>query len=310
MDGAVSAGRPTWSALPARVRNGFERWTGAPVVGFKVASGGFSPGVVGTVRLIDRRRLFVKAASSAPNPFTPELYRREIEVNRLLPRWCEAPALRGVLDIDGWLLLAFDVVDGSMLDVQDRAQVSAVVEAIISNGEHVISSSNIRTADNVLGGEFDSWARLLRRTDAALDSWSMRHVRRLASIESNWRTHLCGHALVHGDLRPDNVMVYEASVTRIDWAWGHRGAAIFDLLCFLLYAEVDGAASTYGLVEDASNRTRTTSEATDCLLAALAGWYTESSLKPPAPGLPTLRAVQGRTARIARRWVARRLALR
>jgi len=43
------------------------------------------------------------------------------------------------------------------------------------------------------------------------------------------------------------------------------------------------------------------------LVCALAGYLTERSLRPPPPGLPTIRAFQAAHAVIGRRWLAERL---
>ena len=40
------------------------------------------------------------------------------------------------------------------------------------------------------------------------------------------------------------------------------------------------------------------------LMCALAGYFTQRSLEPPPPGLPTLRAFQAANGEAARRWLA------
>jgi hypothetical protein len=39
-------------------------------------------------------------------------------------------------------------------------------------------------------------------------------------------------------------------------------------------------------------------------VCAMAGFFTERALRPPPPGLPTLRAFQAAQGEIARRWLA------
>jgi hypothetical protein len=43
------------------------------------------------------------------------------------------------------------------------------------------------------------------------------------------------------------------------------------------------------------------------LVCALAGYLTETSLRPPPPGLPTIRPFQAAHATIARHWLTQRL---
>ena len=42
-------------------------------------------------------------------------------------------------------------------------------------------------------------------------------------------------------------------------------------------------------------------------VCALAGYFTERSLRPPPPGLPTVRAFQAAQGEVTRRWLAQLL---
>ena len=56
---------------------------------------------------------------------------------------------------------------------------------------------------------FGGWAELaaLDRPPEGLDTWSARHLDRLAELESGWRDAVAGSTLLHGDVRSDNLLV-------------------------------------------------------------------------------------------------------
>jgi len=45
-------------------------------------------------------------------------------------------------------------------------------------------------------------------------------------------------------------------------------------------------------------------EALAAIVCALAGYFTERSLQPPPPGLPTVRRFQAAQGEVTRRWLA------
>ncbi|MFD0360269.1 phosphotransferase [Nocardia sp. GCM10030253] len=52
-----------------------------------------------------------------------------------------------------------------------------------------------------------------------LDEWSLRHLDRLAELESTWWTAAAGETLLHTDLRPDNMLLgSDGTVVVVDWA--------------------------------------------------------------------------------------------
>jgi hypothetical protein len=59
----------------------------------------------------------------------------------------------------------------------------------------------------------------------------------------------------------------------------------------------------------ASSRSGRTADphAVTALVCVLAGYLTERSLRPPPPGLPTIRAFQAGLATVTRQWLAERL---
>ena len=85
-----------WADLPEQLRGWVGEVLGSAVVEAVSQPGGFSPGTADRVRTADGTKAFVKAVSTAQNPDSPGLHRREIEVLRTLAGVAAVPQLAGM----------------------------------------------------------------------------------------------------------------------------------------------------------------------------------------------------------------------
>jgi hypothetical protein len=109
-----------------------------PVSEVFACQGGMSPGCV--VILRGRRdRVFVKAVGRDLNPRTPELYRHEAAVVRLLPDVEYRPALRGVYDDGDWVAIALEAIGGEHPDMTDPVQLRAVRDQLARQSAELAS---------------------------------------------------------------------------------------------------------------------------------------------------------------------------
>jgi Ser/Thr protein kinase RdoA (MazF antagonist) len=179
-----------------------------------------------------------------------------------------------------------------------------------------------------LGADFTGW-RVLARTpgDDRLDPWSRAHLAELAALEATWERHAAGDTLLHADLRADNLLLSRAGagerlsdvradgrlsgdgdadpqVVVVDWPHACRGAAFVDLVCFApSVAMQDGPGPPELLARSRAGR-KASRESVAAVVCALAGYFTERSLQPAPPGLPTLRAFQAAQGEVTCRWLA------
>jgi aminoglycoside phosphotransferase (APT) family kinase protein len=305
-DAATVAPRLGWAGLPEPVRQAFEERAGAPVGQATLASGGFSPGFAGLVELRDGRRLFVKAAGPELNVESVRLLRQEAAVAAKLP----GPArLHWSQTVGDWVVLAFAEVLGVPPPARwSPAGLAGVLDTLRSLAD--LPTDGLPTVVDLFGEEIRGWRILAESAEDRLDRWSRANLDRLVRLEDSWPAAAAGSGLLHADVRADNMLLTEAGVVLVDWAYACSGAAIFDVLMFLVSAARDGidCPATEVLLD------RLVSDydpaAVDSLLAALAGWYTERSLAPQVPGLPTLRSFQAGHAAAARRWLRHRLPAR
>jgi hypothetical protein len=305
--------RPSWSALPAAVRAGIEDVLGGTVVGSADQTGGFTPGFAGRLRLTDGRRAFAKAIGPELTPIGPRLYRQEIAVAAPLPAGVPAPRLLGSYDED-WVALVFEDIAG-----RNPAQpwVPAELERVLAAATELAARltpapvAAPRLADDA---EFTGWRQLAADPPDAFpaaehDAWLRARLPGLAELESRWPEAVDGDALLHGDLRDDNMLLTrDGRVLFVDWPEARVGASFADLVFMLPSVAVGGGpepaevASTHPLLRDVAVRRLAPA------VAAVAGYFVGKSLLPPPVGVPTVRRFQHDQGVHAVRWLRQLLA--
>ena len=313
MTGPAAEGvRVDWERVPGPVRTAIEEVCGAPVAEARTQPGGFSPGLAARVRCANGARFFVKAASAQANPDTPGLHRQEGRVLAALEpliagRDLPIPRLRGVVDRPPWVALVLDDVAGRQPALPwlatELEQVVAVLDRLA--GALTPAPVTVPTAAERLGGEYTGWRTLVTSPDRdRLDQWSRRHLDRLADMEATWAEHAAGDTLLHADIRADNLLLTGRGPVVVDWPWACRGAAAVDLVLFAPSVAMQGGPAPAGLIALSRHGRATSRETLAALVCGMAGYLTRQALRPPPPGLPTVRAFQAAQGTAARRWLA------
>jgi aminoglycoside phosphotransferase (APT) family kinase protein len=319
--------RVPWQDLPADVRDWVTGSLGSAVIAAASQPGGFSPGAACRLRLADGRRAFVKAVSASANPQSPAMHRREGMVAAALPPQVPAPALLGQYDDGEWVALLFGEVDGvPPAEPWQLPQLTQVLDAIaemhrICTPSPVVTVSGVAeylaedlrgwrelAAGGQAGPERDRLAGPGPRSDllARLDSWSLRHLDRLAELESRWADAAAGPTLLHGDLRADNMLITDDSVVFVDWPHACTGAPWFDVVAFAPSVAMQGGPDPEWVLGRAQSAHGADPAAVTAAVAGIAGYFTRQALLPAPPGLPTVRAFQAAQGEHARAWLRRR----
>jgi aminoglycoside phosphotransferase (APT) family kinase protein len=301
--------RLAWDDLPPAVHAGVGSLLGSPVVSVRPCVGGFSPGAACAVTLAYGGRAFVKAVSPAQNPHTPDMYRQEAANHAWLPAHPAVPALLGTYDDGEWVALAFELVDaGTPALPWVASELSTALRAV----------GAVRTAAGALGGgvrqveeqyaeDFTAWRTFAGGAPLdGLDAWSLAHLDRLAELEAGWAAYAAGSALLHTDLRADNLLVRGDDAWVVDWAWLCAGAEWVDTVLIAPSVALQGGPPPEALLASASPSAP--AEGVLAVAVALAGFFTARALEPPLPGLPTVRAHQARSGAACREWLGRLLA--
>ena len=222
----------------------------------RTQEGGFSPGVAARLVLADGGRAFVKAVSPERNAVTPSVYRREARIVAAIPPAAPVPRLLWMLDDDpdGWVVLAFEDVEGRQPSLPWRDhELDLVLEAMAALAADLTPSPLrpplVADAAEAFGGVDDlSWASLVAVPNPALDPWSARHLERLAALEASAGEAARGDTLQHFDIRADNLLLSADGVWIVDWPHAHIGQPWVDLVWFAPSVTMQGGPLPEDLV--------------------------------------------------------------
>jgi hypothetical protein len=109
---------------------------------------------------------------------------------------------------------------------------------------------------------------------------------------------LDGGALLHLDVRSDNVCLHDGRAVLVDWNWATVGNPDLDLFAWLPSLHAEGGPPPEEIATGGGQ-----------LAAALAGFLCAHAGRPPIPAAPRVRPDQVMQARIALPWAARALGL-
>ncbi len=294
------------------MRAAIEQVCGAPVIEARDKPGGFSPGMAARVRCADGTEWFVKAASAEVNPHTPRLHRQEANVLAGLDPLIAAgrlpvPRLHGTAESGPWFALVVEDVAGRQPALPWRDGELGAVLAALDRMTATLTPApvTVPAISEYLGTDFTGW-RALSRTpgDDRIDPWSRARLPELAALEATWAAHAAGETLLHADLRADNLLLARDGVMIVDWPHACRGDAVVDLVFFAPSVAMQGGPEPAALLARSQAGRTASPEALKAVVCALAGYFTERSLRPAPPGLPTVRRFQAAQGEVARRWLA------
>ncbi|MGN9786732.1 phosphotransferase [Nonomuraea sp. ZG12] len=297
----AAGARVPWAEVHPGVRAAVEKLLGGPVAEAVTQQGGFSPAAAVRLRGADGRRLFVKAVGPEPNPEAVRIYRAEARIAAALPASVPAPRLLTSFEVDGWVVLAFEDVEGRHPALPWRRDELDRVRSAVERMSAELTPSPIDAPPiaEAFGASFHGWRGLCAGDATGLDPWALRHLDALAGLESGWAEAAAGDTLLHGDVRADNVLLTPERVYVVDWPWACVGAPWFDVVAMLPSIGMQGGPPPHELFSDPD-------PGVTKVIAALTGYFVSQGRQPPPPGLPTLRAFQRAQGVVALEWLRRR----
>jgi aminoglycoside phosphotransferase (APT) family kinase protein len=301
--------RVNWEDLPGSVRDAIEQRLGGRVVEAVTQPEGFSPGLAARLRLDDGRRAFVKAVSEKANPDSPEMHRREARIVADLPASAPVPRLLWTYDEAGWVALGFEDVDGRHPGAQWTVSYLTLVVDTLKKMATDLTPSPVATeatASEAFEHGVNGWRSALMKGEHRLDPWCLKHLARLADLESLAPAAAAGETLLHFDTRADNMLIAGDRVFVLDWPSARIGAAFVDWLIMAPSVAMQGGPrpdqfmSRFDLSGISTQRF-------DAILCSAAGYFVVHALDPAPPGIPTVRAFQAAQGVIALEWLRQRL---
>lgn len=302
--------RLTWQQIPDRVRRAVEASLGAAVVEARSQEGGFSPGAAARLRLANGGTAFVKALGVDVHEPSVGLYRVEADTMPRLPAGLPVPRLLDVYDDGEWVALLYEEVDGRQPTVPWRPdELERVARTLADLGAALQPTPwpDARGFADIYGSLLEAWRRLAAGPAAELEPWLRGRLEELAGRGTDLGGLVRGDALLHTDIRSDNLLLTpDGGVVVLDWGWTCNGAPWLDVVLFALTVPLEGGADAEALVR-AHPLTRDVPPPwiDAILLTSIAHLWLESQL-PESLAMPGARASQRAYADATIRWLRRR----
>ncbi|MGS2645453.1 phosphotransferase family protein [Streptosporangium sp. G12] len=215
--------KPQWDDLPSSARHTVEQQIGQVLKAESVTKG-LMPGIAARLHAEDGGTVFLKAVSTA-SP-AASLYERERRVGTVLPPGLPAPRLRWSGEVEGWIVLLHEYVDGRDADLSPGSpDVPLVLDtlAVLNEALTPCPGDVPDVAANIAMLQAKA-ARLLTLPPEELPHRAMYET----ALDKLSPDALDGDTLLHYDLHSGNFRIDDGRPYVIDWAFAARGAAWID----------------------------------------------------------------------------------
>ncbi len=269
---------------------------GAQPLEWTPRAGGYSTAERYSVALDDGRRVFVKAADAE---HMAEWLRREHEVYVSL-RGSFIPELIGFDDDGVRPLLVIEDLCHADWAARWTAERVALVRAALDELHASPPPPNTRPVRETYGGWFGRWHTIAADPEPFLSlglrSRAWLDERLPAIIEAADAAPLDGDAVVHLDVRSDNLCTLDDRAVLVDWNFVSFAAPELDLAAWACSLALEGGPPPWELLPDSPG-----------FAAFLSGIFGATAGLPPPETAPTVREFQARQLAVALDWVDRDL---
>ena len=318
--------KPAWSVVPEAVRRLTAETLGSPVRRAMRVWGGYGPTPTYRLRLADGRRAFFKGVWPRSDEF-PRLaiaqeelvYRR---IGHLIVPW--APAFYGSFHVDGWHVLLLEDLGPKSAPPWTPTLARTVTRAFADFHRTTLGidlPAWLPSAAEHMAWDGQAWKRMLdagklnaiaaMAGDAAGDAlrWLEAALPTLAEAGGVLTEAGKPHALLHMDLRSDNLRWRDGRLRMFDWPVACAGPTEYDIAAYAQGVTAEGGPEAADIMSWYAEGVPVRPEVLDAAVTALAGFFAERAPQPELPGLPRLRRFQRRQLQVTLPWAAQRLHL-
>lgn len=253
-------------------------------------AGGYTPAMRQLATLADGSTAFVKTPTSDVTRF---MLLAEIAAYEAMG---PQPFCAKVLDASPARLVLEDLRHGHWPPPWRDGDIARVLDTMaVVAATRVPSLPEFRS---LWGGSIDMWAHVDVDAVAAL-GFDRHRIARLTDAGRAIEAHadFGGDALVHVDLRSDNLCLLRDRVVLVDWNNACRGQAGFDVVGWAPSLTLEGGPQPWDLAPDAALHH----------VAFLTGYFARNAPRPAIPDAPRVRPFQLAQLRICLPWFARLL---
>ncbi len=314
-----------WKQVPKGVRQQVDAACGSRVVRAARIWGGYSPAPTFRLTLADGRRAFFKAIYGATNEFaTAALHKEERvyhDLGGLLKGWI--PQHYVTIAHEDWYGLLLEDLGPKSVPPWTATKARAVTHALATFHQ------------STLGATLPDWLsrptqRLSRQSWASVanESQQLHKIAMLAgeaspqalnwlqmaspTIEAKMRQPALStepYALLHGDLRSDNLRIHQGKLTLFDWPAITVGRPEWDIVAFAQTVPIEGGSTPEQIMSWYAEQFPTDRTAVDGAIAWWLTFFAFLAWQPEIPGLPRLRRFQRHQLATMLLWAARQWSL-
>lgn len=318
--------KPTWKTVPASVRRAVEETLGGEVRRGMRVWGGYGPSPTYRLRLANERRAFFKAVNPDANEFMHTAHVREERVYRelgaVIGPW--APTLYGVIHCDGWdVLLLEDLgpksappwsptlarqVARSLGDFH-QATLGMALPDWLPRPRRQLTPMAALWGRGMTTESLQGVVALAGEEREAAQDWFETALPTLAQASQRMAEVEPPHALLHFDVRSDNLRWVKGRLRLVDWPHVSLGPPEVDAAAFAQSVTVEGGPPPEQVMMWYAERGPLRSDVLDSAVSWLAAFFAYHAWRPDLPGLPRLRLFQRQQLTVCLAWAARRLGL-
>jgi hypothetical protein len=314
-----------WRRVPKAVHQQVEEALGAPVKRAARIWGGYSPAPTFRLLLTDGRRAFFKAINATSNQFsTKALYVEERvyqELSGLLQPWMARY----------YATIAFEDWHGLLLEDLGPKSVPPWTPASARGIAHTLAGFHRATVGAALPEwlarpqEYlasETWQDVAEETNnfETLALWAgdssreaVKWLKLVSPTVTRWMQHpvLADEplALVHADLRSDNLRFNQGRLYLFDWPAIRVGRPEWDFVVFAQSVTVEGGVAPEQMMAWYGEKYPVDPAAVDSSLAWWLTFFAARGWREEIPGLPRVRRFQRQQLAVMAQWAARRWAL-
>ncbi|MBO0783510.1 MAG: phosphotransferase, partial [Ktedonobacteraceae bacterium] len=294
---------------------------GAPVIRATRIWGGYAPTPTYRLTLADGRRAFFKGTSRDSNAFMKAALLSEERVYRdlgtTLGRWM--PQLYATFHYDDWHVLILEDLGSTSVLPWTPEKIRAVTHALaafhlsslgiqppawLPQPDQALSRENwVQTAQE--SQEFQKIAALAGTASSQALVWFheispiIDHAMQQPALRDGT------YAILHGDLRSDNLRFIQGQLYLFDWPAIILGRPEWDIVEFAQSVTVEGGPPPEQVMGWYGEQFPLNTNAVECALAWWLTFFARRAWQPDIPGLPRLRRFQRQQLGVLVSWAAR-----
>ena len=310
-----------WRCVPRVVRQRVEAALSSPVVRASRIWGGYAPTPTYRLVLANGRRAFLKGTFQNSNTFSKEalLYEERVyrELGALLSKWL--PRLYEIFYQDDWHVLLLEDLGPRSVPPWTPGKTRAIAQALAVFHQSSLDSQPpawlTRPAEELAQ---ENWTRMARESqdfheiaalagrDApqALD-WFQRISPIIDDVMKRPALSEGPYAILHGDLRSDNLRFTGGQLYLFDWPAITVGRPEWDIVAFAQSVTVEGGPSPEQVLAWYGEQLALDFNAIEGALAWWLTFFANRAWKSEIPGLPRVRRFQRQQLSILAFWAAR-----